>query len=257
MPTISIITAVLAGKHQHIKDAYNSLVAQDMPAGWTWQWVVQEDGETGEPIAELPDDPRISAGTGAWGRQPMARTQALSRADGVLTRALDSDDVLTEGALHRDITTLIEHPEIGWCVSPALDLLPDGTLLPGPRDPSPGRLPDGALMEGERAGLLPVLGVTMCAHTELIRLLGGWPGTLAEDVGLLIAAEAVAPGWMLAQPGLLYRRWSGNAEGHIDKRLASPSAPHRRVMLDRAEALRSAGWRFTARQLAVAPSPDA
>src|SRR5437879_3785904 len=54
MPTLSIITAVLAGKHQHLAETYRSLAAQELPAGWDWEWLVQEDGETGIPLAELP-----------------------------------------------------------------------------------------------------------------------------------------------------------------------------------------------------------
>jgi hypothetical protein len=245
MPVISIVTAVLAGKHQYLSEAYESLTRQIMPAGWTWQWLVQEDGETGVPLAELPGDPRISTGTGAHGRPPMARTLALSRAEGVLVRALDADDVLPGRALYRDITTLMDHPEVGWCVSPALDLLPGGELRRGPRDPDPGPLPDRLLADGEEAGLLPVLGVTMCAYADLVRLLGGWPATRSEDVGLLLAAEAIAPGWMLAEPGLHYRRWPGSATSNIDKRLASEEEPHRSVSLDRAALLRAAGWRWT------------
>lgn len=245
MPVISIITAVLAGKHQHLSEVYESLLSQEMPTGWNWQWVVQEDGETRTPLAGLPSDPRISPGTGVRGRQSTARTTALSRAEGALVRALDADDLLPDQALYRDITTLMEHPEIGWCVSPAVDLLPDGTLRAGPRDPDPGPLPDRMLIDGEQAGLLPILGITLCAYTDLVRLLGGWPALRSEDVGLLLAAEAVAPGWMLDRPGLIYRRWEGNAAGHVDKRLASPALPHRTVALDRAEALRKAGWRYT------------
>ena len=65
------------------------------------------------------------------GRAPRARTVALSRAAGGV-RAVDADDLLPEGALWRDIEALTAHPEVGWCVSPAIDLLEDGTLKAGP-----------------------------------------------------------------------------------------------------------------------------
>ena len=115
--------------------------------------------------------------------------------------------MLTDGALSRDISTLAAGTGIAWCVSPEIDLLPDGSLRAGPRDPDPGPLPPGCLAEGERSGMLQVLGNTMCAiYTELVRALGGWQALPSEDVALLLAAEAVADGWMLSMPGLLYRR---------------------------------------------------
>lgn len=250
MLRVSVITAVKAGMADHLAALHESLRRQVMPPGWDWQWVLQEDGETGEPAAMLPPDRGISAGMAPWHGQAQARTLALSRADGELVRAVDADDVLTDGALLRDIEILTTHTELGWCVSPAIDLLEDGSTRRGPRDPDPGPLPPGFLAAGERAGLMPVLGVTMCAHASLVRALGGWPAcTPVEDVGLLLAAEAVAPGWMHAEPGLLYRRWPKATGYGRDKWRASPATLARAVMLARAEALRDAGWRWSARPL--------
>lgn len=65
--------------------------------------------------------------------------------------------------------------------------------------------------------MLQVLGSTLCTYTELVRAVGGWPALPAEDVGLLLAAEAVAHGWMLPEPGLRYRRWPGSSTAHISK----------------------------------------
>lgn len=246
MPTISIVTAVLDGTQQHIKETYASLVDQELPAGWNWQWVVQEDGHTGRPAAQLPDDPRISTGMAERGRAATARTVALSRVTGHLLRGLDADDVLPPGALSRDITALLEHPECAWCVSPTVDLLPDGSLRPGPRDPDPGPLEPGFLAIGEAAGMLQVVGSTMCTYTDLVRALGGWQALpTEEDVALLLAVEAVSDGWMLDTPGLYYRRWEHNTSDEVDKRLASESHPRRQIMLDRVRALRASGWHWS------------
>jgi glycosyltransferase involved in cell wall biosynthesis len=245
VPLLSIVTPVVAGKHRYLPDLYRSLREQEMPTGWEWQWVVQEDGQTGEPLALLPaDDPRISAGMAPSGRQSMARTIALSRVTGSLLRAVDADDMLAPGALFRDVSLLTGDPKIGWCVSPALDLMPDGSLVPGPRDPDPGPLPPRYFAAGERAGLVQVLGCTLCTYTRLIRALGGWPPLPAEDVGLLIAVEAVCRGWMLAEPGLLYRRWPRSSSIGKNTSVASPGSPWRTVFLDRAEALSELGWRW-------------
>lgn len=255
MPTISVITPVVDGKQEHIGAAYQSLLDQEMPAGWAWQWIVQEDGETGRPLAELPPDPRISAGAGRRGGAATARTLALSRAGGELIRGLDADDVLLPGALERDIATLTEHPEVGWCVSPAVDLLPDGSLKPGPRDPDPGPLPARFLADGERGGMLQVLGTTACAHTQLIRALGGWAALpQAEDAALVLALEAAADGWMIGEPSLLYRRWSGNSTVDVDKSLPQQATVWRTVMLDRVDALHALGWRWSSHPLPHPPS---
>lgn len=246
MPTISIVTAVIDGRHQYLQDAYRSIIKQDLPDGWDWQWVIQEDGTTGRPLAVLPTDPRISTGTGKRGGAAVARTVALSRVTGVLLRQLDADDELPVGALKRDILTLQQHPDIAWCVSPALDLLPDGSLRPGPRDPAPGPVPPGLFANGEQAGVLQVVGGTLCTYTELVRALGGWLALPAEeDVALLLAAEAVAPGMMLSEPGLYYRRWEGSSTAGIDKTAPAASTPLREVLLARVEALRAAGWTWT------------
>src|SRR5690606_37673435 len=194
---ISIITPVAAGRHHYLPQAYESLLAQTLPAGWEWEWIVQEDGDTGV-LSALPDDRRIRAGAGRAGRAAMARTLGLARARGVLTRTLDADDELTPGALYRDITTLIDNPDISWCVSPAVDLHPDGTETSGPCDPPAGPLAPGTAAEGYRNNQLPIVGGTVTAYTELVRLLGGWPALPAsEDVALLLALEAVSRGWMV------------------------------------------------------------
>ena len=130
-------------------------------------------------------------------------------------------------------------------MSAAIDLLPDGSLRPGPRDPDPGPLPPGFMADGERAGLLQVVGTTLCTYSELVRILGGWPAmTSEEDVALLVAAEAVSNGWMLDKPGLIYRKWPGQTTAGRVIDVAAPSSPHRTVLLDRANALRAAGWRW-------------
>jgi len=239
---ISVITVVLAGKDDHLGATWESLAGQELPPGWELQWVLQEDGETGEPLKRVPADPRISAGMAPWAGISRARTGALPRADGVLCRAVDADDLLTERALWRDIEVLAAHPEIGWCVSPAIDLFEDGTTRRGPRDPSPGPIPAGLMAAGEREGLVPVVGQVMTTYTELVRLLGGWPAVRADDIGLLLAAEAIAPGWMQQEPGLMYRRWHKATDWHLDKSRPSPDSPWRAAMLDRVDGMHAAGW---------------
>lgn len=246
MPVISIVTAVHNGGHQYLAEAYESLCEQDLPDGWTWQWVIQEDGTTGIPFDRLPDDPRISAGMGRHGRAAMARTMALERVNGVLTRALDADDLLAPGALQRDIETITAHPHIGWCVSACLDLAPDGQLVPGPYDPPPGPLPPGILAEGYRVGRLAVMGTTLCAYTELLEAVGGWQALPAsEDVALLVVCEALSPGWMIGEVSEIYRKHPQQSTADLAYSDPREKASRLSILMSRVEALRRAGWQWT------------
>lgn len=250
MPTISVLTPVVRGKHHHLQETYESLASQALPSGWGWQWVVQEDGHTGLLDELLPDDPRISIGCSQQGRASTARTLGLVRAEGELLRTLDADDILPAGALEQDIEALTGAPQYGWCVSPTLDLMPDGSLMPGPYDPEPGPLPPKLLYEGQASGSLQVVGTTMCAYTTLIRALGGWPALYAdEDVALMLAVEAVAPGLMLKSPGLYYRKWDGATTAQAAEYRPDEGHLRNAAILSRADALRELGWRWE-------PKPD-
>lgn len=244
--TITIITPVYDGGHAYLGQAAESIRAQQLPEGWTWQWVVQEDGETGRPLAELPNDPRISTGTGRRMGAAVARTLGLARATGELVRPLDADDLLTEGALLRDIETLTEHPEIGWVVSSGLDLLVDGSQTPAPDDFPPGPLPEGEIYRHYAAGEHRVISCAVTAHTELVRAVGGWGALPAsEDSSLLLALEAAAPGWMIAEPSMLYRKHATQSTRLAE--FADPTERAARVasVLARADALRRTGWRWS------------
>ena len=54
-----------------------------------------------EVAAMLPEDPRISPGTGRRGGECVTRTMCLSRAEGDLIKVLDADDMLAPGTLAR------------------------------------------------------------------------------------------------------------------------------------------------------------
>jgi hypothetical protein len=241
---ITVVTPVFDGGHHHLRQAYESLRQQEMPAGWDWEWCVQEDGSTGVPAAALPDDPRISPGSGLTGRAGVARTMALSRATGSLVRTLDADDVLLPGALARDIAAL---DRVAWCTSAGLDLHPDGTTTAGPYDPPGGPLPDDLFFTEQQRDRLSVLAANLAAHTDLVRALGGWPAlTGAETIGLLLAAEAVTPGEFIAQPSMLYRKHGGQTTASSRYWDAEESRARLATVLDRARILRRLGWKWPA-----------
>ncbi|WP_030753264.1 glycosyltransferase family 2 protein [Streptomyces sp. NRRL F-5135] len=246
MPTISVITAVYDGGHQYLPDAYASLRAQPMPDGWAWEWLIQEDGRTGRPRTVLPSDERIRYSTGARGGAGVARTVGLARANGSLARALDADDLLTEGALARDIEELTRHPEAGWCISGCLDLLPDGRLIPGPYDPPPGPLPYAQLRAQYEAGMFPVVGTHLTARTDLVRAVGGWPALPAlEALALVLICASVAPGRMVGTPGGVYRKHPAQSTAQPDYHRADEFAALRAAILTRLDALGNSQWRWS------------
>lgn len=255
MPVISVVTPVYEGGHHFLGEAYQSLLEQDLPDGWEWQWVVQEDGETGVPRAALPKDRRISYGTGRRGGAAMARTMALARVIGTLVRPLDADDMLPADALRHGIETLLAHPEIGWTVASAVDLLPDGTLRGSTIDPPAGPLAPGIIAAGYRAGQFPVMGTTVTTYTDLLHSVGGWPAVPAsEDAALLVLLEAVSPGWFLAEPGEIYRKHPGQVTAQSAHWENAERTALASVLLTRLDALRRTGWRWTHPNLIEASS---
>lgn len=239
---VSVVTPVHAPSIEHLAGAYESLAKQEMPAGWDWQWLVQEDGQTGALADALPDDPRISLGAGRPGGPGVARTLALSRVSGDLIKVLDADDQLTPGALARDIAAFYAHPQIGWTTSRVLDLLPDGSTAGWDKDPSSGVVDRGAVLSfwqanDYRASVHPA---TLCLRRDLVLALGGWMALPAsEDTGLLLAANAVSAGYFTREYGLLYRKWPGQVTSQDAHREPAEYQARIRIIEARANALAS------------------
>jgi glycosyltransferase involved in cell wall biosynthesis len=214
---LSIVTPLLSPRSDHLAQAYESLAAQELPPGWEWEWVVQEDGRTGDVARMLPPDERIRLGTGRpGGGVGQTRNLALARSRGELVKAFDGDDVMGAGTLARDIAVLERATDVWtdvqWTTSRALDLLPDGFTVASARDPAPGRLEAGSVAAYWRANgyRLPVHGVTLCMRRPLLLALGGWMGVPgSDDTGLLIAASVVSAGYFHGDVGLYYRKWPG------------------------------------------------
>ncbi|GAA0326935.1 glycosyltransferase [Actinoallomurus spadix] len=242
---ITVVTPVHPQNAPFLREAYESIRAQVLPAGWDWQWVVQEDGDSGLVESALPEDPRISFGTVRASGPAVTRTTALARAAGELIRNLDSDDRLLPGALFRDIELLAGAPEIDWTASRALDLLPDGST----RGHEANDLPEGVIERGavlrtweEQGWILPLVPGTLCMRRRLLLALGGWMALdTSEDTGLVIAANAVADGYFIGEPSMLYRRHPHQTtaqEFHTDARRRQRK---RSLIIERAQALASLG----------------
>jgi hypothetical protein len=173
------------------------------PEGWDWQWVVQEDGETDAVRPYIPDDPRVTFGQGRPGRAGVARTLALSRARGEYLKVLDADDMLTPGALARDLRALTDNPIVSWATSRVLDLLPDGSTVGFDQDPPEGVIERGAVLAHWKAHAFraQVHPATPFARRDLVLALGGWMALPAsEDTGLLLALERSAAGGSPQKP---------------------------------------------------------
>ncbi|PGH46904.1 glycosyltransferase [Streptomyces sp. Ru87] len=247
---ISIVTAVHAPGAQHLPDAYKSVAEQQLPDGWDWQWIIQEDGETDAVSGWVPDDRRVSFAQGRPGGPAMARTMALSRCDGEYIKVLDADDMLTPGALARDVQALSRPAGASWATSRVLDLLPDGSTAGFDQDPPEGPIERGTVLDHWKAHNFraPVHPATLCVRRDLLLALGGWMALPAsEDTGLLLALNAVSRGWFTAETGLLYRKWPGQVTSHAAHSHEVERHARMAVVEARADALAAMpGWRFGA-----------
>ena len=219
---ITVITAVHAPSAHFLPEAYKSLCEQELPEGWDWHWVIQEDGTSDEVAPHVPNDPKVTFRQGRPGGPGVARTIALAHADGEYVKVLDADDQLTPGALARDLAVLEGDRTIGWATSRVLDLLPDGSTAGFDKDPEEGPIERGAVLEHWQAHdfRAQVHPASLFVRRDLLLALGGWMALPAsEDTGLLLALNAVSRGWFTREYGLLYRKWPGQATGqaaHVD-----------------------------------------
>ncbi|WP_399886679.1 glycosyltransferase family 2 protein [Streptomyces sp. BBFR51] len=246
---VVVVTAVHGPSAHFLPQAHASLCAQELPEGWEWRWVIQEDGRTRDVRPYVPDDPRVVFHQGRQDRQGgpgVARTMALAHVDGAYVKVLDADDRLAPGALARDLAALEADPALGWATSRVLDLLPDGSTAGFPGDPEHGPIERGAVLDfwkanGFRAQVHPA---TLLVRRALLLALGGWMALPAsEDTGLLLALNSVSRGWFSGEVGLFYRKWEGQVTGHAGHVDPAERDARMAVVEARARALASFGWR--------------
>ncbi|MFE7131929.1 glycosyltransferase family 2 protein [Streptomyces sp. NPDC057638] len=244
---IIIVTAVHSPSAHHLPAAYASLCAQELPDGWEWHWLIQEDGQTDGVTPYVPDDKRITFRQGRRGGPGVARTMALAHADGAYVKILDADDQLPPGALARDLAALENDPTIGWATSRVLDLLPDGSTVGFPGDPEPGPIERDAVLDYWKAHdyRAQVHPATLFVRRDLLLALGGWMALPAsEDTGLLLALNATSRGWFSPEVGLIYRKWEGQATGQAAHTDTAERDARMAVVEARARALGSFQWGY-------------
>lgn len=239
---LTVITAVDPNRATYLPEAWESLVSQELPDDWQWEWLVQCDGvETAAQDAVralLPTDERVSFGASRKGGPGIARTMALARANGQFVKTLDADDRLTPGALARDIAAL-QQRGICWSASRVLDDR-NGEQSPHyPYDPPEGRLRSGSVYKAYHNGYrILVHPATLCVKYPLLIALGGWMALPAsEDTALLLALDAVSDGWFNETVGMLYRRWEPQMSASAAHADPEELAARRALAERRAEAL--------------------
>ncbi|MER6049469.1 glycosyltransferase [Streptomyces sp. NPDC001793] len=247
---ILVVTAVHAPSARFLPEAYASLCRQELPDGWEWHWVVQEDGRSTEVAPHLPgDDPRVTFGQGRPGGPAVARNLALARTAGEYVKVLDADDQLAPGALARDLAALEGDPGIGWATSRVLDLLPDGSTVGFDGEPEDGPIECGAVLDYWAAHdfYAQVHPASLFARRALLLALGGWMALPAsEDTGLLLALNATSRGWFSSEVGLLYRKWPGQLTGQASHLEAAERAARMAVIEARARELARFRWSYPA-----------
>ncbi|MGH3930215.1 MAG: glycosyltransferase family 2 protein [Pseudonocardiaceae bacterium] len=154
-----------------------------------WRWLLQVDGSRDDKVREslakcgALDDLRVRlAMNGTREGAAVSRNVALGRSTAPLIQTLDADDLLEPDAIETLAETLETHPDAGFAVGHARDLLPSGEL---------------------RSHVLPL----QAGKLDLLLAVGGWSALHGmEDIGLLMAASALADGVLIDKPTLRYRK---------------------------------------------------
>lgn len=215
MPVISVLTPAHPGRARFVREAGESLAQQQLPDGWTLEWILQEDAaeeELANVAAEFPFARHDLNGEHLG--IAITRNLALTRASGELVHVLDSDDRLLPGALAVAITAFTAHEDIHWVAAQAHDLLPDGSLRSFDPLIEPGYLKAGAVndyvlnhLDDHGMGRWPFHHGCMTMRADTVRALGGWAAIPRSEDGLLLAALCeVTPGYFTPEVTWLVRQ---------------------------------------------------
>lgn len=213
MPVISVLTPAHHGRAEYVREAGESLAAQQLPDGWSLEWIVQEDAAEQELVLDGFPFARYELNGERLGIA-ITRNLALARATGELVHVLDSDDQLLPGGLAVAINAFTTRPEIHWVATQAHDLRPDGSqkafdpLIP------PGYLEAGAVndyvlthLDEHGMGRWPFHHGCMTMRADTVRALGGWAAIPRAEDGMLLAALCeLTPGYFTPEVTWLVRQ---------------------------------------------------
>jgi glycosyltransferase involved in cell wall biosynthesis len=217
--SVSLLTPV----HRHdrveafLTELYTSIQQQDLPAGWTLEWVVREDGEhpvLGDLVRQIVGkDPRVVYGANhTQGGPAITRTQAFHDSCGEIVLGIDHDDYLEPGGLRAMVEALVTHPRAAWVTGKTFEMSEQGEHSERETFVSPGYINAGhTLRLWNTEGISTPWYPTATAYRRsVVAFLGGWPANIAaEDTELLACITAGWDGVVLDTPIMTRRRWSG------------------------------------------------
>lgn len=214
VPEVDVVTAVHAPYARFVHSLWASLRTQ---TGIRWNWWIEIDGEPGEVEAALrecgaADDPRVRSshhGPDVLG-PAVTRNLAFHRGLAPYVQTADADDELEPGALALPAAALEKHPDAGYALGHARDLLGGGELREHRLPLTPGVLGRGALpghwVTSGPHYRLPVHPAGAMYRRSLVAGLGAWQAAEGmEDTALLMSASACAPGVLIGHHTLRYR----------------------------------------------------
>lgn len=248
MPLLSVITPTQAHNADHIGAVWDSLVAQVMPEGWEWEWLVQEDGTTPSVQDRLPHDDRIRYDAlGVQIGSPATRNHALARARGDVVAGMDHDDWYEPGGVAALLTPLIDEPDVAWSCGRCVWVMEDGATWMADDVFGPGRVARRAVTDHFLAtNDFPFpAAMTAFRRRELVAH-GGWPATArSTDAVLLAAFSDDHDGWWVGTTVAAYRRWPAQKTVQPQD-WAIRDLPHvRGIIGQRREAIDALGVRLT------------
>ncbi len=210
MPLVSVVTPTRALNADHIGALWSSLRGQQLPAGWEWEWLVQEDGPAPAVRDRLPDDPRIrydALGVQLGGAT--TRNVAMARARGDLVSGMDHDDWYEPGGLAALVEPLGEDPGAAWSCARIGWENPDGARWVKPDVFDAGRIEPAVIAETfVRTDDFPFpAAIATYRRTHLVAH-GGWPAVARSTDAVLLAAFSTRwPGVWVDRVVATYRRW--------------------------------------------------
>jgi glycosyltransferase involved in cell wall biosynthesis len=244
---VSVLTAVHPVGAGYLAQTRESVLGQELPAGWRFEWVIQEDGPSSRAIEQaLSGDDRISyAANGAKFGPAVTRNLALARARGTFIHNLDADDLLLPGALATLLAAFSANPSIHWAVGQADDLVPDGSRRQFPPYMPLGYTEAGVVNDWASAhgGNWPIHCAGVMYRAASLRALGGWAAVPTdEDLVLFAALSELTDGWQDSAVTWLYRQHPAQVTRAAD---VPSDESARRLALQRVGAVGAAELRLT------------
>jgi len=210
MPLISVLTPTQAHNADHIVALWRSLESQELPPGWEWEWLVQEDGPAPAVRDLLPADPRIhydALGVQLGGAG--TRNTALARARGELVTGMDHDDFYEPDGLAALLEPLARDAAAAWSCGRMRWQNPDGGVWVKPDVYPPGPIAPGTIAETfVRSNDFPFPASIVTYRRLHLVAHGGWPAVARSADAVLLAAFSTRwPGVWVDEVVATYRRW--------------------------------------------------